>query len=461
MRLTKLLDFLSHEAVDVLCFESPDLTTGNNTPSPTGPTTPADNSIEGLPAGAFTPQTDRAIIAPPLAHRTPIATPVPGVQVQARFGSDLSGQARFLLRLPDDWNGKLVVAGASGTRSEFNGDFAWSDFVVQKGYAYASQNKGVLNLFCSTANDPLACRCNRISEEFVHFYANDPGKPFTQWTDFMLQTARLARGALQAHHGEHPRRTYAVGTSNGGYQVRRALEVETELFDGGVECAGTFVDPEAPNLLIDLPPAILNFPAYEASGFDPRSQAAQKILAAGYPPDLLHNNASLWQFYAYQFWEITFCHIQKRLDPTYDTYGAGPGNYDYFSRLGAVPGLQSELAAIATTGRITRPLVSIAGTLDALLPIGRHARAYQDRVNAWLDGADAPQHRLYAVENGTHADFIQGLFPQIELLQPHAQHAFDLLVAHVEHGVPLPPSRTIAAEMRSQSLCEAEDSKLI
>jgi hypothetical protein len=29
-----------------------------------------------------------------------------------------------------------VVAGASGTRSEFNGDFVWSDYVVQKGYAY-------------------------------------------------------------------------------------------------------------------------------------------------------------------------------------------------------------------------------------------------------------------------------------------------------------------------------------
>ena len=50
-----------------------------------------------------------------------------------------------------------MVAGASGTRSEFNGDFAWSDYVVQKGYAYASQNKGVLNLQSSTPADPLAC----------------------------------------------------------------------------------------------------------------------------------------------------------------------------------------------------------------------------------------------------------------------------------------------------------------
>lgn len=450
MRLRKLLDFLSHEAADVLCFESPDLTTANSTPPPTGPTTPADNSLEGLPAGAFTPQTDRAIIAPPSALRTPIAKAVPGVQVQARFPHDPARQARFLLRLPDQWNGRLVVAGASGTRSEFNGDFAWSDFVLQKGYAYASQNKGVLNLFRSTASDPLACRCTPISQDFVHFYANDPGKPFTQWTDYMLHTARIARGALQAHYGEHPRRTYAVGTSNGGYQVRRALEAETELFDGGVDCAGTFVNSQGPGLLLDLPPAIRNFPAYAASGFDPRSQAAQNIREAGYPPDLVCGIASLWQFYANQFWDITFGLIQKRLDPTYDTYGAGPGNYDYFSRIRTVPGLESDIAAIATTGRINRPLVSIAGTLDALLPVGRHARAYQERVNRWLEGRDAPQYRLYAVENGTHADVFQSLFPQIELLQPHAQHAFDLLVDHVEHGAPLPPSRTISAPLRGE-----------
>jgi hypothetical protein len=280
-RCPELLVFLAAKAADVVCFESPDLTTSNPN------TTPTNNSLPGLPFGAFTPGTDRNVISPDPPDRTPITIAVPGIQVQGRFADDPTGQARFLLRLPDDWNGKLVVAGASGTRSEFNGDFAWSDFVVQKGYAYASQNKGVLNLFISSAADPLACRLNPTSTVFVHFFDDDPQKPFTQWTEFMIETAKLARDAVEAHYGRATSRTYAVGTSNGGYQVRRALENASDLFDGGVDWEGTFADPQGPNLLIDLPPVIKNFPAYAASGFDPTSQAAQAIRAAGYPPDIV------------------------------------------------------------------------------------------------------------------------------------------------------------------------------
>ena len=91
---------------------------------------------------AFTPQADRNTIAPPAGFRTPVTKAVRGLQIQARIADDPLRQARIVIRMPDDWNGRLVVAGASGTRSEFNGDFAWSDYIVQKGYANVSQNKG-------------------------------------------------------------------------------------------------------------------------------------------------------------------------------------------------------------------------------------------------------------------------------------------------------------------------------
>src|SRR5467141_3798709 len=94
------------------CFQSADLTTANPL------TTPADNSLPGLPRFAFIPTTDRGVIAPSAGKRTPITKAVPGLQLNARIASDLTGQARFLLRLPNDWNGRLVVAGASGTLRE-------------------------------------------------------------------------------------------------------------------------------------------------------------------------------------------------------------------------------------------------------------------------------------------------------------------------------------------------------
>jgi len=235
-RCNRLLTLLGASIADAVCFESPDLTTNNPV------TTPANNSLPGLPPFAFTPQTDRDVIAPPAGSRTPIFKAVPGIQLQARMANDPLGEARILIRLPDDWNSKLVVAGASGTRSEFNGDFAWSDYVLQKGYAYVSQNKGIYNLTLSTAADPLGCRLNPASGVFVHFYDNDPAAVFTRWNDVMLAATQLGRKALQIRYGGPPTRTYAVGTSNGGYQVRRAIETAPDLFDGGVDWEGTFVD---------------------------------------------------------------------------------------------------------------------------------------------------------------------------------------------------------------------------
>src|SRR2546430_13028869 len=321
-----VLKSLGSRLADATCFASAALTTNNPL------TTPANNSLAGLPPGAFTPVTDRGVIAPSAGKRTPITKTGPGLQLNARIASDPAGHARILLRLPNRWNGRLVVAGASGTRSEFNGDFAWSDYVVQKGYAYASQNKGVLNLQFSTAADPLACRLNPASSLFVRFYDNEEGQPFTRWTQFMVKAAQLAREGAKAGYGQPPRYTYAVGTSNGGYQVRRAVELAPDVFDGGVDWEGTFVDEHAPNLRTDLPAAVLNFPDYVASGLNANSTAAKNIMAAGYPPDIVAGATSLWTTNSNSFWEVTACQWQKRLDPAYSTYGSGVANYNYISR---------------------------------------------------------------------------------------------------------------------------------
>ena len=494
----EILAFLADKSIGATCVHVDDLLV-RPVPPPLPaagipPVLPGNNSItkfaDGvlLPGilsgnGSFTPVTDLQVIS---NNPTPTNSAVPGLQVEGWFADDPACEARFQLRFPDDWNGKLVVAGASGTRSEFNGDWGWSDYVLPKGYAYASQNKGVLNLFIiaiqlppiSTGSptqpggDFFSCRLNPGSTTWVHFYDNDvlvadyPSvmkdrlKPFTEWTQYILEDARLAQGALKANFNHFPRRTYAVGTSNGGYQVRRAMEAGPNLFDGGVDWEGTFVDVEG-NILQTLPPAIENFPAYQADPTSTAGQAAaQAIEAAGYPPDIIRSvdpsthaiTDSLWLRYSNSFWEVTQCQWQKRFDPTWPTYHGGPGDilgtggYDYTSRLEGGFVNVAQLSGSATTGKIKKPLITVAGTMDALLPIKTQARAYEGKVNASRKGNNAEreaQHRLYEVQNGNHIEANALVFPQLVVIQPHAQKAFDLLVDHVENHAPLPPSQCI------------------
>jgi|GEM_PF-336149 len=506
---TAIQNFLAGKAISVTCFHTDDLRVPPPPPLGTGPTppvTPADNTLvttfadgTSLPTPtaaegskfSFTPVTDLGVISN--GPTTFTTTKVPGIQVEGWFADDPSGEARFLLRFPDDWNGKLVVAGASGTRSEFNGEWAWSDYVLPLGYAYASQNKGVLNLFFAMlgsvkqpASDPYSCRLTAdptlgYSTLWAHFYDNDvlvaqyPGvgfdrlKPFTQWTRYVIETALLAQDAVKVNYHHHTHRTYVVGTSNGGYQVRRALEEAPDIFDGGVDWEGTFVDPKGPNILIDLPPAIKNFPGYIKGGCSPTGPEAQAIQAAGYPPDLVKTcdptypqvdptKGTLWTRYSGQFWEVTACQWQKRFDPTFDTYGdlsvnqlGNLGNYDYLSRIQNVPGVFRSVDKVETTGDIGKPLITVAGTMDALLPIKRGARAYEAAVREARerhhhedgDGHHHPAYRLYEVQNGNHIEGFALIFPQLQIIQPHAQKAFDLLVDYVENGKKLPPSQCI------------------
>src|SRR5260370_39792299 len=101
------------------------------------------------------------------------------------------------------------------------------------------------------------------------------------------------------------------------------METAPELFDGGVDWEGTFVDPAASNILMSRPPAILNFPDYVASDFNPSSTAAKNIVAAGYPPDIVSGTNSLWGLYSGPFWEVTLCQWQQPLHPPHDPSSTG------------------------------------------------------------------------------------------------------------------------------------------
>src|SRR6185437_4776218 len=133
-RCDAVLAAFGKSLVGATCFEKGDLTTNGDT-TDVNPTTPPDNSIPGLPVGAYRPRTDRLVLVNPPSDVTAITTAVPGLQISGWFASDPAHEARFLLRLPNNWNGKLVVAGTPSQRSEFSSDDELGDAVGHKGHA--------------------------------------------------------------------------------------------------------------------------------------------------------------------------------------------------------------------------------------------------------------------------------------------------------------------------------------
>src|SRR6476619_6481108 len=368
----------------------PDLTT-----APQRATMP--KTVEWLDALAIAP-------ADP-ADWTPIRA-VPGVLIKGTFKGD--DQARFLLRLPKDWNGKLVVAGASGTRSEFNGDLVISDYVLQKGYAYASQNKGMLNAEPADENHSNACPQKPVADvspgppdnRLLYFHLLDSGNSLAEWGELINHASLIAKALIEAHYGCKPSRTYAVGVSNGGYQVRKAIEDHPETFDGGVEWEAALWQRNGPNFIGELPVGLKQFPSYRDKHLNPNSPEAKAIQAADFPPDLVENGTSLWTLNRSRLWEVTECLYVRKLDPDYNK--------------------QPDFAAFANNGIVRRPLISVHGTLDALIPLKGHARPYKAMVEAKGYGQN---YRLYEVQNGNHLDRLKGgtpgqQLPSLELIQP-------------------------------------------
>ena len=455
--ITKVLVGLT---ADVACVQSTDLTTRNDA------TTPQDNSRVGLAPSAFTPRTDAQAVSPDAPARTAIdpARMFPGLQITGAMADDAS--ARWVLRLPvaGSWNGKLVVGVPGGFRSEFMGDFIFSDLVVQQGYAYVSTNKGALNFtYTAPGADPLACRLSpRIAATgalFTHFYANDAGGGIREWFRRTLEATDVAELAIAAQYGRDPSRVYLMGISNGGHVVRRLLAENPTRYDGGLDWEGVYWAPPGPNILIDLPAALRNWDAYVTGGLSATSAAAQAIRAAGFPPDITASPptpsntfspllGSLWETHANNYWDVTTCVFSRLVDPLYAIDQVNPAttsdtkHYDYLARRKAFH-LSPRVGQISTDGDIARPLLSLQGTMDALLPVVHHGRPFRDAV---VGAGRASLHRYYEVQNGNHIERYRQSsynFVQLEFIQPHAHRAWQLLVDWVERGVAPPASQCI------------------
>jgi hypothetical protein len=337
----------------------------------------------------------------------PAPGPVPGVQIDGYFpdtsttntNHGWNHDAQFVLRLPRNWNGGLVVSGSPGNRRQYANDRAIGDQVLAQGYAFAATDKGNTGTSFFTDGDR-------------------PGDALAEWNFRVTQLTIAAKATAARYYGRPPSRTLAAGLSNGGYLVRWQLENRAALYDGGLDWEGTLWTQQD-NLLTFLPAALRNYPSSPSS-----------IVAVGFAPE----SQFLWDYHYRVYWDLTQRIYREELDPGYDGElaagipfcAAGTSNcdadYDYASRPASV---HRAVDRIALTGRIGKPLITLHGTLDSLLPISRDSDVYDRMVAAAGRGG---LHRYYRIEDGNHVDSLFDSYPdRLRPIAPCFRTAFTAL----------------------------------
>ncbi|MFD0071353.1 tannase/feruloyl esterase family alpha/beta hydrolase [Streptomyces sp. NPDC127166] len=380
---------------------------------------------------AGTPYTDMADQAGLAAKATRNPSGVPGVQIDGYFPDDSrlnathgwAHDAQFVIRLPDHWNGGLVVTGSPGSRRQYSTDALISDQVLARGFAYAATDKG-----------------NTGPDFFTD--GKEPGDAVAEWNRRVTELTRAAKKVVRQRYGHAPERTYMTGISNAGYLTRWQLENRPELYDGGVDWEGVLWTTRGPNLLTSLPVTVARTQGLATD---------DDLIAAGFAP----GSRFLWPYHEKAYWGLTQKLFRAEFDPAYDP--ACPGStaggtveqilapcasdavYDYASRPASV---HRAVAKVALTGRIGKPLITLHGDLDTLLPIATDSDVYDRMIDARGRGG---LHRYYTVQDGTHTDGLYDTYPdRLRPILPCYRSAFDALTRWVEEGTAPPADRTIA-----------------
>ena len=167
------------------------------------------------------------------------------------------------------------------------------------------------------------------------------------------------------------------------------------------------------------------------------------MIRAGFAP----GSEFLWNYHYEIFWEISQRIYREELDPTFDgARQAGipccasgtPGCDADYNLATRPPAVHRAIERISLTGRIGKPLLTLHGTLDALLPISLDSDVY-DRM---VDGVGSGNlHRYYRIEDGSHLDGQYSEFPRrLRPMLPCVRAAFTALEAWTGSAHTPPPA---------------------
>lgn len=339
---------------------------------------------------------DALHIAPPRKYWTEISHAVPGKEITGTLPDD--HHARFVLRLPQNWNGSLVVAAASGITNEFSYDLYFSDYLLLRGYAFAATDKAVRRAILD------------VDTVILPF---TPEGHISRWTDRLFQLGEFSRNECEKYYGKRPKQTIAAGLSNGGYIARRAAETNSQVFDGAIEIAGVLWRSQSNNLLRELPLALR-----AASAGDPSGNWDTDLLERSGMPDIEQEWFAVADLYRNYYWEAVMHLFLGHFDPDYN----GPlEEYDLDKRPDKV--LES-ISGIENSGDLKIPLISLAAERDYLISYRNHALAYRRLVEKQ---GKQELHKLMSYPDACHIDANAETFSFVRPIMPHAHAAIEEL----------------------------------
>ena len=375
---------------------------------------------------------------PPFAARdvadlTPSTIPLPPDPIPGWIArGSLRAAQRWALRVPDAWNGRLVVAGTPAQRSEFACDRLFTDHVLARGYAYVSSNKGEgEGIALVSGEDPLELDGSPVPRFrlggglALAFWHHARGHLVERWLDDLLEITVAAHELLADRLDRGPAKTFGLGLSNGGYQIRRAVE-QSELFDGAVTWNAVLWTPEH-NVLRTVPAAVGAMDAGEP----------ERLLELGFPPDVVASDGSgsLYKKNLDVYWRVTAWLHAMQVDPEVSiAYGDvdDPRPAEAWQlKIGSwhherSPLIGHRVAAFANTGRLRCPLIDLASEYDHLVPPGEHFFPYADLVRA-AGRADLYDGRLIPRAQHVDAWCDDPLYPAMRPGWPDVIAAFDEL----------------------------------